>query len=73
MPGIFGGIGGHVANVRVEALSLDQGVPMMYRDFGTYVRMAHDPGQIDEAAALALLCVRLPRLVGDVSIVRELG
>lgn len=46
---------------------------MMYRDFGSYVRMAHDPEQMDESAALALLCVRVPRLVGDLVIVREPG
>ncbi|MYT56907.1 hypothetical protein GTW29_09240 [Streptomyces sp. SID7834] len=57
----------------MESVDLDQGTPMMYRDFGTHVRMAHDPEQIDEAAALALLCVRVPRLVGDLSIVRVPG
>lgn len=46
---------------------------MMYRDFGSYVRMAHDPKQMDENAALALLCVQVPRLVGDLTIVREPG
>ncbi|ESU46463.1 hypothetical protein P376_5559 [Streptomyces sp. HCCB10043] len=46
---------------------------MMYRDFGSYVRMAHDPDQIDESAALALLCLQVPRLVGDFAIVREPG
>lgn len=43
---------------------------MMYRDFGTFVRLAHDPAQMPEAAALALLCVQLPRLVGDMSVER---
>ncbi|WP_164494182.1 hypothetical protein [Streptomyces sp. ADI97-07] len=52
-------------------VDLDPGTPMMYRDFGAYVRMAHDARQIDEAAALALLCVRVPRLVEDLRIVRE--
>jgi hypothetical protein len=40
----------------------------MYRDFGSYVRLAHDPQQIDEAAALALLCIRLPQLVGNLTV-----
>lgn len=44
---------------------------MMYRDFGAHVRMAHDPAQMDEAAALALLCLYVPRLVGDLRIVRQ--
>lgn len=43
---------------------------MMYRDFGAYVRLAHDPAQMDEAAALALLCLRVPRLVGNLEICR---
>lgn len=43
---------------------------MMFRDFGTYVRVAHDPAQMDEATALALLCLRLPRLVGNLKICR---
>ncbi|MFF7365668.1 hypothetical protein [Streptomyces sp. NPDC008125] len=58
-------------HVRVESIKLDRGTPMMFRDFGTYVRLAHDPNQIDEAAALALLCARLPRLGGDIKIDRE--
>jgi len=53
-----------VTDVRVERADLDRGTPMMYRDYGAYVRLAHDPQQIDEAAALALLCLHVPRLVG---------
>lgn len=34
----------------------------MYRDYGQHVRMAYDPQQISEAAALAALCVRVPHL-----------
>jgi hypothetical protein len=59
-----------VAEVRVEEAELDDGTPMMYRDFGSYLRLAHDPAQIDEASALALLCVRVPRLIGDLQIAR---
>lgn len=43
---------------------------MMYRDCGAYVRLAHDPRQMDEASALALLCVRVPRLVGNLNVRR---
>ncbi|WP_172624897.1 hypothetical protein [Streptomyces griseofuscus] len=56
--------------MRVERAELDRGTPMMYRDFGTYVRLAHDPQQIDEAAALALLCTRLPHLAGHLEVRR---
>jgi hypothetical protein len=59
-----------MAEVRVEEVELDDGTPMMYRDFGSYVRLAHDPAQMDEAAALALLCVRVPRLIGALEISR---
>lgn len=59
-----------MTSVRVEAVELDESTPMMYRDFGSYVRLAHDPDQMDEATALALLVVRLPRLVGDLDVRR---
>ncbi|MCZ1009943.1 hypothetical protein [Streptomyces lydicus] len=59
-----------MAHVRVESVDLDEGIPMLYRDCGTHVRLAHDPQQIDEAAALALLCVHVPRLVGNLEVQR---
>ncbi|MFD3717210.1 hypothetical protein [Streptomyces sp. NPDC058674] len=37
---------------------------MMWRD-GRVIRMAYDPDQIEEAAALAMLCINLPRLLED--------
>lgn len=40
---------------------------MMYRDYGHRVRMAYDPAQITEAAAHALLCTRVPRLLGHLA------
>ncbi|MFJ2249395.1 hypothetical protein ACIQGT_40205 [Streptomyces sp. NPDC093108] len=55
----------------MESIDLDRGTPMMYRDFGAYVRLAHDPAQIDETAALALLCTYVPRLAGQLSVIRE--
>lgn len=64
------GIGGQLTDVYVETVDLDDGVPVIYRDAGPYVRLAHDPRQIDESAALALLCVNVPRLVGDLNIHR---
>ncbi|MCP3817788.1 hypothetical protein NLX86_06460 [Streptomyces sp. A3M-1-3] len=54
----------------MERASLDSGIPVMYRDYGDRVRMAYDPEQIGEAAALALLCVRVPRLVGQLELIR---
>ena len=59
-----------MTDVRVEQVDLDLGTPVMYRDFGPYVRLAHDPQQIDEAAALALLCLRMPQLVGNLEVRR---
>jgi hypothetical protein len=59
-----------VTDVRVERETLDGGIPMMYRDCGTHVRLAHDPQQMDEAAALALLCLKVPRLVGNLEVRR---
>ncbi|WP_326811691.1 hypothetical protein [Streptomyces scopuliridis] len=54
----------------MECADLDDGIPMMYRDFGDRVRMAYDPSQIEEAVAIALLCVRVPRLVGSLELAR---
>lgn len=59
-----------MTDVRVESVSLDDGMPMMFRDCGTHVRLAHDPRQMDEPSALALLCVHLPRLVGTLTVRR---
>lgn len=55
----------------MESANLDTGIPMMYRDYGHRVRMAYDPAQIGEAAALALLCTRVPRLVGSLDLIRS--
>lgn len=60
-----------MTDVRLEQTELDQDVPMMYRDFGAYIRLAHDPRQITEASALAILCLRIPRLVGAMNIRRD--
>lgn len=60
-----------MAQVQVEAVDLDPGTPMMYRDCGAIVRLAHDPAQMGEAAALVLLCLQVPRLVGSLDIRRS--
>lgn len=58
-----------MVDVRLDEELLDIGVPVMYRDFGHRVRAAYDPRQIDRASALALLCTRLPRLIGELHLV----
>lgn len=54
-----------MTDVRLDEEQLDGGVPVMYRDFGHRVRAAYDPRQINRTEALALLCLRLPQLVGS--------
>lgn len=60
-----------MTDVQIEQADLDTGIPVMYGDFGHHVRMAYDPSQIDEAAALALLCVQIPRLIGSLDLIRH--
>jgi hypothetical protein len=56
--------GGHVT-VHLERAKLTTGVPVMHTVLGEQVRAAYDPDQIEEAAALAWLCICIPRLVRD--------
>jgi hypothetical protein len=51
--------------VHLETASLTKGVAVMHALQGDRVRAAYDPTQIDEAAALAWLCIRIPRLLRD--------
>lgn len=51
--------------VHLERATLTAGVPVMHTVHGDQVRAAYDPVQIEEAAALAWLCVCIPRLVRD--------
>lgn len=51
--------------MHLEHASLTQGVPVMHTVQGDRVRAAYDPDQIEEAAALAWLCICVPRLVRD--------
>ncbi|MFR9796185.1 hypothetical protein ACL02U_09820 [Streptomyces sp. MS06] len=51
--------------VHLERATLTTGVPVMHTVNGDQVRAAYDPHQIEEAATLAWLCVRVPRLVRD--------
>lgn len=49
--------------VHLECANLSDGVPVMHIVQGDQVRAAYDPQQIEEAAALAWLCTRVPQLV----------
>lgn len=49
--------------VHLELAGLTAGIPVMHTVQGDLVRAAYDPDQIGEAAALAWLCVCVPRLV----------
>jgi hypothetical protein len=60
-----------MTEVCVEERSLDDGVVMIYKDFGKRVRMAHDPHRLSEAAALSLLCLYLPYLADAMRIVHR--
>ncbi|MDX6331243.1 MAG: hypothetical protein QOI83_3626, partial [Streptomycetaceae bacterium] len=54
-----------MTDVHVESAHLDDGVALMYRDLGERVRLAFDPRQISEDAAIAVLCIHLPQLIGS--------
>ncbi|MEU5608392.1 hypothetical protein AB0H03_06490 [Streptomyces sparsogenes] len=53
-----------MTDVHVESAELDDGVEVMFSDFGSRVRVAYDPRQTTEAAALVEVCLRVPRLIG---------
>lgn len=57
--------------VLVERTSLDDGVVMIFKEFGRRVRVAFDPRRITEAVALALLCQYLPKLAGAMNVVHR--
>lgn len=56
--------------VQVEQEVLDVGIPMMFRDLGTRIRMAYDPGQISESQAVSVLCAHIPRLANGMDLRR---
>lgn len=49
--------------VHLERANLSDVVPVMHTVQGDQVRAAYDPQQIEEAAALAWLCLSEPELV----------
>jgi hypothetical protein len=60
-----------VTDVHVESARLDDGVPLMYRNLGERVLLAFDPRQISEDAAIAVLCIHLPQLIGNIRVHRS--
>jgi hypothetical protein len=59
-----------VIEVKMEREVLDTGIPMMHRDLGSRVRIAYDPSQTSEGAAVACLCLRIPRLAHNMNLHR---
>ncbi|MFE7105581.1 hypothetical protein ACFU98_10855 [Streptomyces sp. NPDC057575] len=57
--------------VLVERADLDEGIVMIFKEFGRRVRMAFDPRRITESRALALLCQYLPKLIGAMKVVHR--
>lgn len=55
--------------VHVVEADLDDGIVMIFKEFGRFVRMAFDPRRLTESAALQLLCRYLPRLVGSMNVI----
>ncbi|WP_165984220.1 hypothetical protein [Streptomyces sp. YIM 98790] len=49
--------------VLIERAELDPGVHLVHRDYGDKIRVAYDPRQGTEGAAMALLLVYVPRMV----------
>lgn len=47
------------AEIRVESVQLDDRVPVVFRDYGQYIRVAYDPAQITRAKALKILRAHL--------------
>lgn len=50
-----------MAAVKWQSADLDAGIPVMYRDFGQYVRAAYDPAQISFERAQVLLALFCPQ------------
>lgn len=52
--------------VHTEQANLSEGSVLIYKDYGTHIRMAHDPVKISEDHALHILRSRIPRLAHGV-------
>lgn len=59
--------------VLIEEAHLDDGIAMIYKDFGTRVRIAFDPRRIAESFALSLLALYLPHLAGAMDVIHHIG
>ncbi|MER7908241.1 hypothetical protein [Streptomyces sp. NPDC096068] len=55
--------------VHVVEADLDDGIVMIFKEFGRRIRMAFDPRRLTESAALHLLCQYLPWLAGSMNVV----
>lgn len=58
-----------MTDVFVEQGGLDEGQVLLFRDFGTRVRMAYDASRLTEVQALTLLRGSLPRLSRGMTVV----
>lgn len=54
--------------VVVEQVGLDEGLPVLYRDGESRVRMAYDPAQISEPEALLVTALGLRRPLGGLRV-----
>lgn len=48
--------------VLTEQAALSAGSVLVYKDYGSHVRVAYDPDRLTEGQALALVYARIPRL-----------
>ena len=70
-PGRRAGEGDNLmVEVRIQQAALDVGVKMVFKEFASCVRVAHDPRALTEPEALELLRHHLPRARGELQIVR---
>lgn len=60
-----------MTEVHVEQACLDDGAALIVKEFGQRVRVAFDPRQISEMAALRQVYLRVPRLAGAMRIVHR--
>ncbi|MEU6849775.1 hypothetical protein ABZ901_07590 [Actinacidiphila alni] len=57
-------------DVHIEEAALDDGIPVVYRAWRGGFRVAFDPRQVSEEAALAVLCLLEPQLLGRLRVHR---
>lgn len=52
-----------MTEVHIERAVLSEGTALVFKDYGTYVRMAYNPSRLSESHALRLMAAHIPRLV----------